>query len=188
MLQQLMGGSAVIGEGRRRGQRGGGNQGGLTPGLAAMLGGAEGAESEQGLGQGQRQPSDRSAYAWRVIHAFLALALGVYMVSMTAFSGARFSRRAEGGTVGNDVGVRFFWAFATTQLTLQSTRYFLERGQAPVSHGGWFGMVLGILPEPWRGWVLLLSRYSVIYSTVVQDAMVVVFVLGCAAWWVGTVA
>ncbi len=184
MLQQLIGESmTAVG-----GQEGIRDPGGLPPGLAAMLGGVEGVGPEQGLGLGEKPPSDRSGYAWRIAHALSALGLGVYMVFMTAFDGAEFSRRGDGKAVRNESGIQFFWAFATAQLVLQSTRYFLERSGAPPRNGGWLSMAAGILPEPWRRWAFLLSRYSAIYSTVVQDAMVVVFVLGCVAWWVGEVA
>lgn len=187
MLQQLMGESMTVGGGRG-GQGGSRHQGGLPPSLASMLGGVEGVGPEQGFGLGEKAQNDRSGYAWRIAHALFALGLGVYMVFMTAFNGAEFSRREDGEAVRNGVGIRFFWAFATAQLVLQSTRYFLERGGAPPRNGGWLNMAAGIFPEPWRGWALLLSRYSAIYSTVVQDAMIVVFVLGCVSWWVGEVA
>jgi hypothetical protein len=45
--------------------------------------------------------------------------------------------------------------------------------------------VAGILPAPYSGYVRTVGRYSVIYSTVVSDAMVVVFVLGATSWWRG---
>ena len=193
ILQRLLGASMTM-EGGQGGQGGNGNQRGFPPGLDAMLGaaGAAGAAGpEQGgqrLGRDKTQSSNRSGYAWNIAHASFALALGVCMVSMTAFNGAQFLRRDEGTATKNEVGIRFFWAFATAQLVLQSTRYFLERDRTPVTDEGWMNIIAGILPEPWRGRALLLSRYSVIYGTVVQDAMVVVFVLGCVAWWQGAVA
>jgi hypothetical protein len=33
--------------------------------------------------------------------------------------------------------------------------------------------------------VRTIGRYSVIYTTVVSDAMVVVFILGATSWWKG---
>jgi len=46
-------------------------------------------------------------------------------------------------------------------------------------------MVEGMLPEPWRGWVRLGMRYRGIWGTVVEDGMVVVWVVGCVGWWRG---
>jgi len=36
--------------------------------------------------------------------------------------------------------------------------------------------------------VRTVGRYSVIYKTVVSDAMVIVFVLGATSWWRGAAA
>lgn len=178
VLQQLMGGSTVMEGGR--GQGGNRDQGGLPPGLAAMLG-------VDGPSQGEKQPSNKSKYMWNIAHAFGALALGVYMVFITAFDGAQFSRWDDNRAVKAEAGVRFFWAFVTAQLVLQSSRYYLERDRGALSGEGWMNMIAGIVPEPWRSRALLFSRYSVICSTVMQDAMVVVFVLGCMAWWEGAI-
>lgn len=188
ILQQLMGGGMPLGGGGG----GGGEMGDLPPGLAAMLGGGEGGIDGRRGEQVQGRKGDGYAYVWKIVHALVALALGVYLTCVTAFSGARFSRGADGvqGVGGNGdggAGVRFFffWAFATAELGLQSTRFFLERGK--VEPGGWMGTIMAVLPQPWKGWLSLVARYSGIFNTVVEDAMVVVFVLGCVAWWGGAV-
>lgn len=175
MLQQMIGASGMP-------SREQGGNGGLPPGLAAMLGGA-GARGARV--QPLEQKSNDNAYRWKILHALLALALGIYITSVTTFSGARFSPGGGGTADIDEVGVKFFWVFATAELVLQSSRFFLEGGQ--VRQEGFVGFLLGILPEPWKGWVALASRYSGIYTTIVQDAMVVVFVLGCVAWWKGAV-
>jgi hypothetical protein len=79
----------------------------------------------------------------------------------------------------------FFYLFATFEVVLQSSRYVIERGQLQGS--GMLSSIGQILPEPYAGYVRVVGRYSVIYSTVVSDAMVVVFVLGAASWWNGGV-
>ena len=171
MLQQMMGGGE------------GGGEGGVPPGLADMFGGA-------GMGLGGAAPpkaeGERGAGAdwWKVMHAVFALALGTYVTSTTRFSGSRVGRAAV-GEEGQEEGVRFFWLFATAELLLQSTRFFVERGRGAGRAGGVLGMVMGVLPEPWKGYVALGRRYSGIWTTVVEDAMVVVFVLGLKAWWKG---
>lgn len=176
IIQQMMAGGG--------GPGGGGGADGLPPGLAAMFGGG-GGQAQQAGGQ-----TDRYGYMWRIVHAVFALALGIYIASVTAFSGSRLERTTSGfvdgsGTSTVDVGVRFFWVFATAELVLQSSRFFVERGRA--SQSGLLGTVAGFLPEPYRGYLGLVGRYSGIWNTVVQDAMVVVFVLGCVAWWKGEV-
>lgn len=86
--------------------------------------------------------------------------------------------------------VNLFFVFATAELILQSSRFLLERkgGAGGVGQlGGWLGMLAGFLPEPYRGYLLLMRRYARIWGTVVEDAMVIVFVVGCVAWWNGAV-
>lgn len=73
--------------------------------------------------------------------------------------------------------------FATYEVVLQTSRYFIERGRLQGS--GVLSSIGQMLPEPYAGYVRVIGRYSVIYSTVVSDAMVVVFVLGAASWWRG---
>jgi len=175
ILQQMMAGGGGPGGGG-----GGGGTNGLPPGLAAMFGGAS--------AQAQQAPSqtDQYGYMWKIVHAVFALALGIYITSVTAFSGSRLARTTSGfvdssGNGAVDVGVRFFWVFATAELVLQSSRFFVERGR--VGRSGLLGTVAGFLPEPYQGYLGLVGRYSGIWNTVVQDAMVVIFVLGCVAWW-----
>ena len=166
ILQQMMGGLPG-GEGQ-----GGGGEGGLPPGLAAMFGG--------GAAQGVEE--NKTAYIWKIVHAVLALTLGLYIVTSTTFHGGKVSRLE---VVDGEPRRNFFWVFATAELILQSLRFFLEAGRSPQK--GMLAMVTGFLPEPWKGYVGLVARYSGIYSTVVEDAMVVVFILGLLAWWKGAV-
>lgn len=190
MLQQLMGGGGEGGEGKL--------PPGLPPGMAAMLGGmmpptpssASAARGAGGLGQSEQLVDDKrndGGYLWKIVHAVFAIGLGIYITAMTTFSGAKSSSSSSGATT-TDVNVdgevrRFFWTFATAELVLQSTRFFMEKGR--VSQSGWVGVLMGFLPEPYKGYLALGTRYGGIYTTVVQDAMAVLFVLGCVAWWKG---
>ncbi|KAI9763312.1 MAG: hypothetical protein M1835_007867 [Candelina submexicana] len=167
MMQMLGGGVA--------GEKG---QEGLPPALAAMLGG------NAGMDQAPQQQEDRYGYLWRIVHALFALALGVYIASVTSFSGSYASRsKSSVPSVGEEVGVQFFWVFATAELVLQSSRFLIEKGRPP--QGGILAGLSMMLPEPYAGYMKVWGRYSVIYTTVVADAMVVVFVLGMVAWWRG---
>ncbi|KAL8728755.1 MAG: hypothetical protein Q9166_005187 [cf. Caloplaca sp. 2 TL-2023] len=179
MLQQMMGSmpGAETGE-----------QGGLPPGLAALLGGGTAAGSGTTGAQGQRGEGDGvDGYLWKIVHAVFALLTGIYITAVTTFNGALFSgaettvKRTNEGT-----GYRLFWIFATAEVVLQSSRYFLEKGK--ISQSGWMGMVTQVLPEPWKTYAGLVARYSGIWTTVVEDAMIMVFVLGCVAWWKSAVS
>ena len=170
MLQQMMGGAGP-GAG---GMGPGGPNGALPPGLAAMM---------RNAGPQQQGVQNKYAFLWRIIHALFALSLGVYMAMATAFNGSKISRTRGIVTGAEKSQIQFFWIFATVELVLQTSRFWLERGQLPV--GGWMSTIAGFLPSPYRDWLGVLSRYSVIYSTTVTDALVIVFVLGCVAWWNG---
>lgn len=171
LLQQMMGGIP--------GAEGQGGEGEGGP-LAAMLS----AGGMAGMG-GLSTKEDKYGYLWKIVHAIFALILGIYVTATShAFTGD-ISRGGISGA-GHEGGVNVFWAFATAELVLQSTRFFLEKGGGS-QLGGWMGIVGNMLPEPYRGWLMLAARYSGIWSTVVEDGMVVVFVVGLVAWWKGAV-
>ena len=177
ILQQLMGGTpgpdGQVGEG----------DGGVPPGLAAMLG-AGGMAGIPGLGP-QAQKEDTYGYLWKILHAIFALVLGVYITAMShAFTGD-VTRGGISGA-GHEGGVNVFWVFATAELALQSSRFFMEKERSKPL-GGWIGIVGNILPEPWKGYLTLGARYSGIWSTVVEDGMVIIFIVGLVAWWKGAV-
>ncbi|KAL8716747.1 MAG: hypothetical protein Q9225_005953 [Loekoesia sp. 1 TL-2023] len=176
MLQQMMGGIPGAQEGE---------QGGLPPGLGALLGG-DGPTFPGMPGQGQHVEDENThGYLWRIVHAVFAFVLGIYMTAVTTFNGAQFSRAEtlQGKSEG-EVGKRLFWIFATAEVVLQGSRYLLEQGRT--NRSGWMGILMHVLPDPWKSYVGLVARYSGIWTTVVEDAMVVVFVLGCVAWWRGS--
>ena len=77
--------------------------------------------------------------------------LGTYVIATSTASVGPVVRIPGKVTVNGRVdgdGVNLFWAFATVELVLQSTRYFLERGKTGSGIGGWMGMASGLLGEP----------------------------------------
>jgi hypothetical protein len=187
MLQQMMGGgSTPFGPGGAPQQ--GGNA--SAPGIAQIF------QAMQG-GTPQEPPaSDRSAQIWAVVHAVFSIFLSFYILLQTPFTGSKISRtgippsKLDKGnwTLDSSPGEafkHFFYLFATFEVLLQTTRFFMEKGQLQGS--GMLRTISQVLPEPWAGYVRLVGRYAVIWQTVVSDAMVVVFVLGAACWWNGGV-
>jgi hypothetical protein len=183
MMQQMMGGAGGMPGGS--GPAGGPPQG-LPPGLANLFSamGGSGAAPEP-------SPEQSSAWLWRLVHSLLSLGLAIYIVIRTPFTGTKLSRTAVPGddwmheSMHGETFTHFFYLFATTEVVLQSSRYFIEKGRLQGS--GILSTISAFLPEPYAGYVRVVGRYSVIYSTVVSDAMVVVFVLGLASWWNGDV-
>lgn len=174
LLQQMMGGMPPPGEGP---PREGMDDAGLPPGLAAMLGG--------GSTTTPTTEADTYGYVWRIVHTVFAFILGIYITGTSpAFTGD-ISRGGVSG-LGHEGGVNAFWVFATTEMVLQGSRFFLEEKGAG-GPGGWMGMLVGVLPPPWKGYVRLGSRYAGMVGRVVEDGMVVVFVVGAVAWWRGQV-
>ncbi|KAF1812643.1 hypothetical protein P152DRAFT_449353 [Eremomyces bilateralis CBS 781.70] len=149
---------------------------GLPPGLAQMLGAGQ-------SGQATLKPQTSYAYVWRIVHAVFSLVLGFYVAVGTGFTGSERGRGVPADGVQYHFAQRLFLIFATAEVGLQTTRYFLERGQLPAS--GMLGKVAMMAPEPWAGYVRVVGRYAVIWNTIVADAMAVVFALGVVAWWNG---
>ena len=172
ILQQMLGGA-----GGAPGQ--GGGNGGLPPALAAMLGAQGGGAPGQGQDMSPEQKKGRDI--WKIIHAVMAFSLGIYIIWTTPFSGSQLAR--VGVVKGEEAVQNFFWVFATAELLLQSTRWFLEGGRTIPA--GMMGMVLGMLPEPFKTYASLAVRYSGIFTQLITDAVTVVFVLGVVAWWRG---
>ena len=194
MLQAMMGGAAGSGPGFPGAGLGpGGNPEGLPPGFADLLGAMTGGGPMPGQ-QEQAQQASSSAYIWRIIHALFSLGLGIYVALGSNFSGSAYARThppessfADAAHLHHQtVGQRLFYLFATFEVLLQSSRYFLEKGQ--LAGSGWLVSLGRLLPEPYGGYVRVVGRYSMIYTTVVADAMVVIFVLGLVAWWKGGAA
>jgi GET complex subunit GET2 len=180
MLQQMLGNAGSSGHTP-------GQPGDLPPGLADLFTTMQGGDAEP-------SPTQSSAWVWRLVHSLCALCLSFYIVLQTPFDGDRRSR-TDAATLEHDWTLdvnpaetfkHFFYLFATFEVVLQSSRYFIEKGQLQGS--GMLSSIAQFLPPPYSGYVRVVGRYSVIYSTVVSDALVVVFVLGAASWWRGGAA
>lgn len=186
MLQQMMGGGGAGGPGGSSPFGAGGNP--FGPG--SPFGGAA-----------QTVVTDRYSAIWRLLHTAVALGLGLYIALWTSFAGTKLQRVESSvtGSIGRTKGFadgvggvemdggerfassRFFWAFATAEAVLLTTRYFFDRtrGSAPA---GIVGMVVGFLPQPFKGYVEIAMRYGRILGTVRSDVLVCVFVLGVCSW------
>jgi hypothetical protein len=174
MMQQMMG---AMGGPNGPGDANAGPQD-LPPMLQSLMGG------QQGSAQ-QTPPSN--VYLWRVVHAIFAFILAFYICLTSTFNGTQVSRYQTVTTddSGSRLGPRLFIIFTSAELVLQSTRYFMEKGQ--LQGGGPLAMVAnsGFVPEPYANYIRIAGRYIGIAKTIFSDVMVIVFVLGCIAWWNG---
>ncbi|GAM84609.1 hypothetical protein ANO11243_026050 [Dothideomycetidae sp. 11243] len=128
---------------------------------------------QQKASQEAAQPVSDTAYVWRIVHAVFALSLALYVGLTSSFNGSKLAR-LESQRLPDAIGPNIFYIFATGQL----------------QGGGWLATIAnsGMIPEPWVGYIRVAGRYMTIWTTVVADAMVVVFVLGAIAWWKGMIA
>ncbi|KAI9892795.1 MAG: hypothetical protein M1814_001216 [Vezdaea aestivalis] len=168
----------------------GGEEDPMAKMLAQMLGavpGAGGGPLGMGMGMGasmgqEQMPTNgqRATNIWRIVHVLFALGLGAFLVWGSGFTGRKIerSRRADEEGI-----VQAFWLFATGELILQSTRFWLEGSR--LVGGGMLATVAGFLPSPYGEYITVVGRYFIIFSTLISDALVVVFILGAAAWWRG---
>lgn len=166
--------------------------------LQQMMGGTPG-EGPNGMPSFPGMPglagpavtADPYAYLWRIVHALFALSLGLYIAFTTTFTGTKLERDRSGfnyNIAGEETGlsassIHFFWIFATAEVLLQTSRFWVEKGKT--QHAGILGTVIGFLPQPWKGYVELAARYSRIWTTVTGDAFTCVFVLGVCVWMRG---
>ncbi|KAJ4414100.1 hypothetical protein N0V82_008131 [Gnomoniopsis sp. IMI 355080] len=177
MLSQMMGGAG-----------GPPGAGGAQNPFAAMMGGGGGGPQQQ---QQQSPPDATAAAIWRVLHFLVAAGLGLYIALLTQFTGTKVARErgafaaytttttttGEQQASEEDVRRYFFWAFATAESVLLTSRFFLDKGARGPS--GIVATVLGFVPESkWKSLVVNGLQYVQIFSTVRMDLLVCVFVLG----------
>ncbi len=172
--------------------------------MMAGAGGAGGSDANPFAGmmpppQASKGP-DLYTTLWRILHALVALGLGLYIVLLTPFTGTKAQRElAYAGEVSSAEKTaaggggeqlwseleqhkkNFFWAFATAEAVLLTTRFFLDNGRAPP--GGFVWTIIGHVPEPWRGYISSVVRYGQIFTTVRSDILLCVFVLGACSWY-----
>ena len=154
----------------------------LPPSLATLIGKGSAAGTQVST-QKAASIQDR---VWKLLHACFAFTLAIYVIVFSPTLSLQPTAQATRETGSSRVeGINLFWAFATAELVLQSTRYFLERGRTSSEIGGTLGIVSNALPSPWAGYLRLIARYSGIWSTVMEDAYVLIFVIGMVSWWRG---
>ncbi|KAI1323513.1 hypothetical protein F5Y16DRAFT_403422 [Xylariaceae sp. FL0255] len=180
MLQMF---SKMMGAGGPDGS-GGGNP---FAGMEGLFNGAGGANPFQQQPQ-QQTPQSKNANIWRILHAMLALGLGIYVAFTTTFTGTKVERETDDLQATGVLGVSgpqdimqarawFFYIFTSVEAVLLSSRFMLQRTQGFQPSGiPW--TVSGMLPDPYKGYIQHALRYAEIFTTVRNDALFCVFVMG----------
>ncbi|CAO3573048.1 unnamed protein product [Mortierella alpina] len=126
---------------------------------------------------------DESARWWKLLHFVLSVLLGFWVV---------YREYSQQGDLGRFEGLAkekplpyaaysvapmpVFWYFVTMELILQSTRMALHGVTA--SPSSTLGTIAGFLPPPFSDAIRVFMRYRLIWSSLVNDMSVVVFIVG----------
>ncbi|KAI8089259.1 uncharacterized protein BX664DRAFT_263269 [Halteromyces radiatus] len=120
---------------------------------------------------------------WNLIHLLSMLILGFYAVYMewAAVGMTRMAQLLQ--ATSNDIyGLShsgpLFWYFATIELCLQSARMFYQQGT--MASNSTLGALATQLPPPLNNIITVFLRYRLIWSCLVQDCCILVFIIGFA--------
>ncbi|GAA5802491.1 hypothetical protein HPULCUR_007956 [Helicostylum pulchrum] len=150
--------------------------GGFNPAslLSAMGGGAE----MPGQAAVEQHVQDSTRF-WNLLHLLVMVMLGVYSVyfEWTRAGSDRFAALLY-KNVSNypTIHVPVFWYFVTLELCLQSARLFYQKGTMPPTST--LATLATQLPYPFGNAVTIFLRYRLIWTCLVQDICVLVFIIG----------
>ncbi|KAI0425601.1 hypothetical protein F5Y09DRAFT_94996 [Xylaria sp. FL1042] len=151
-------------------------------GLEGLLSGAGGPNPMQ---HGPQPEQNKTVNLWRILHAIFALGLGIYVAFSTTFTGTKVERDTDNlqstGMLGaqnlDQARAWFFYVFTSVETVLLTSRYMMERS-AGFTPTGWTWTITGMLPDPMKGYARHALRYAQIFTTVRNDALLCVFVMG----------
>ncbi|KAK5829011.1 hypothetical protein F5H01DRAFT_329352 [Linnemannia elongata] len=148
-------------------------------------------QQQAGFGAGGAPPGftvitpqvDLTARWWKLLHFVLSVLFGVGVVC------AEYRRQGDLGrfdALATDKPMPYgvyqvapmpvFWYFVTMELILQSTRMVLHGVTA--SPSSTLGTIAGFLPPPFSDMIRIFMRYRLIWSSMVNDLSVIVFIIG----------
>ncbi|KAG2210539.1 hypothetical protein INT47_002481 [Mucor saturninus] len=143
--------------------------------------GNEGAFDPTAMFGAQQMAVDTSTRYWGLLHLVSMIMLGVYAVyfEWTKAGADRFAHLLYSNVgVANypAVHVPLFWYFVTLELCMQSARLFYQKGTMPPTST--IASMATQLPYPFGNIVTIFLRYRLIWSCLVQDICVLVFIIG----------
>ncbi|KAG0337602.1 hypothetical protein BG000_005231 [Podila horticola] len=126
---------------------------------------------------------DLTAKWWKLLHFLLSVVFGLGVVyleyrrsgHLERFDALATDKPLPYGTF-QVAATPVFWYFITMELILQSTRMFLQGITA--SPSSTLGTIAGFLPPPFSDAIRVFMRYRLIWSSLVNDLTVVVFIVG----------
>ncbi|KAF9134676.1 hypothetical protein BGW39_006265 [Mortierella sp. 14UC] len=126
---------------------------------------------------------DTTARWWKLLHFVLSVFFGLGVVyaeyrrqgDLGRFDALAIDKPMPYG-VYQVAPMPVFWYFVTMQLILQSTRMVLHGVTA--SPSSTLGAIAGFLPPPFSDMIRIFMRYRLIWSSMVNDLSVIVFIVG----------
>ncbi|KAI8075089.1 hypothetical protein BC940DRAFT_224543, partial [Gongronella butleri] len=150
-------------------------------GMGPMAGGADGMNMGASNNQNVSSATDPSLKYWNLLHLVSMLILGLYAVykEWTLVGVDRLASLLEHSSDYTlQGGQPLFWYFATIQVALQSARFASQQGT--MASTSTLAAIATQLPPPLNNIVTVFMRYRLIWSCLVQDICVLLFILGCA--------
>ncbi|KAJ8660824.1 hypothetical protein O0I10_003467 [Lichtheimia ornata] len=163
------------------------------PNLNDLLGGAGGPfpfnpaflanmQQQQQQQQQELQPDDGSAKYWTLIHFVSMVWLGLYAVyrewsaeGVQRFASLVMDDQARYAAV----QLPLFWYFITIELLLQTARMMYQKGNTS-STSMVMSAIMQYLPPQVANGLNVLMRYWIIFSCLIKDCLVLVFIIGLA--------
>ncbi|OBZ88466.1 hypothetical protein A0J61_03484 [Choanephora cucurbitarum] len=116
---------------------------------------------------------------WNGLHLIMMILLGCYAVYQECKIGREtFSTLLYHAPTFYSNHMSLFWYFVTIELGLQSARMFYHKGSMP-SNSTWAQLATQ-LPHPIGTIATVFMRYRLIFSCLVQDISILIFIVGMA--------
>ncbi|CAO3630124.1 unnamed protein product [Cunninghamella echinulata] len=126
--------------------------------------------------------TDPSLKYWNILHLLSMILLGFYAIylewSTMGMNRLALLLQSNSGLSYSGIHVPLFWYFVTIELCLQSARLFYQKGG--IATNSTLGAIATQLPSPFNNIITVLLRYRLIWSCLVQDCCVLVFIIGFA--------
>jgi hypothetical protein len=147
------------------------------------FGGSSGFPSQASAEQQQKQAQAQAAAAqklaranklWQAAHLAIMILLICFLRRESIPS---YGLRASSALDGHAQPI--FWYFTTVELILQTLRFFIQGAQV---QGSMIATIGGMLPPPYNVYAMVIARYSLILTTLRNDACVLLLGLAIRAW------
>ncbi|KAI8986354.1 hypothetical protein BDB01DRAFT_785299 [Pilobolus umbonatus] len=149
----------------------------FNPALLASIAG----NNMNGVSNADTENKDTSLKYWNLLHLIMMCLLGMYAVytEWTTVGVDRLAALLHGNTLAVNypaMNVPLFWYYITLELCMQSARLFYQQGN--IESTSTIAMIATQLPDPIGNIATILLRYRLIWTCLVQDCCILIFIIG----------